>query len=196
MLLIYQKTNCDFGMKIIKYKAIGCIIWAWTLLLVSCKKEEKVIEKGIYNGPLSELHGINMAYTDSAKIMVRMSTETQLTLQNEDKVYPKEVRIFFFDKLGNNTTTLRGDSARFIRSKNLYHIMGRVLVNNQIKNETLQTDEMFWSPDTKKVYTDKPVDIKTPEQVLHGVGMDSNQDFTDYTLRRVTGVLSVKNLPQ
>jgi LPS export ABC transporter protein LptC len=74
--------------------------------------------------------------------------------------------------------------------------MGRVLVNNQIKNETLQTDEMFWSPDTKKVYTDKPVDIKTPEQVLHGVGMDSNQDFTDYTLRRVTGVLSVKNLPQ
>lgn len=183
-------------MKTDKYIAVISVILFWTLTLISCKKEEKIVQKGIYNGPLSELHGINMAYTDSARIMVRMSTETQLTLLNEDKVYPKEVRIFFFDKLGNNTTTLRGDSARFIRSKNLYHIMGRVLVNNQLKNETLQTDEMFWSPDTKKVYTDKPVDIKTPEQVLHGVGMDSNQDFTDYTLRRVTGVLSVKNLPQ
>jgi hypothetical protein len=92
-------------MKTDRYKVAIGVILCWTLTLISCKKEEKIVQKGIYNDPLSELHGINMAYTDSAKIMVKMSTETQLTLQNEDKVYPKEVRIFFFDKLGNNTTT-------------------------------------------------------------------------------------------
>ncbi len=79
--------------------------------------------------------------------------------------------------------------------KNIYHIMGRVLINNQIKHETLTTDELYWNPDTKKIYTDKPVDVKTPEQILHGIGMDSNQDFTEYTLRKVTGVVSVKSLP-
>ena len=166
------------------------------LLLTSCEDDKKVIKKEEYKGPISEVYGINMTYSDSAKLVVRMTTDVQLTMASEDKIFPKEIRVFFFDKFGNNTTKLRGDSARFIRAKNLYRIMGRVQIDNQVKHEVLETPELFWSPDTKKIYTDKRVDIKTPDQVLHGMGMDSNQDFTDYTIRRVTGVVSVKSLPQ
>ena len=166
------------------------------LLLTSCEDDKKVIKKEEYKGPISEVYGINMTYSDSAKLVVRMTTDVQLTMASEDKIFPKEIRVFFFDKFGNNTTKLRGDSARFIRAKNLYRIMGRVQIDNQVKHEVLETPELFWSPDTKKIYTDKRVDIKTPDQVLHGMGMDSNQDFTDYTIRKVTGVVSVKSLPQ
>lgn len=165
-------------------------------LLTSCDDDKKVIKKEEYKGPISEVYGINMTYSDSAKLVVKMTTDVQLTMASEDKIFPKEIRIFFFDKFGNNTTKLRGDSARFIRAKNLYKIMGRVQIDNQIKHEVLETPELFWSPDTKKIYTDKKVDIKTPDQVLHGMGMDSNQDFSDYTIRKVTGVVSVKSLPQ
>jgi LPS export ABC transporter protein LptC len=175
---------------------LGLVLALFLIGLSACKEEQKEIKKMEYKGPVSEIYGINMSFSDSARLVVKMSTEAQLTMVNEDKVYPKEVRVFFFDRLGNNTTTLRGDSARFIRARNIYHIMGRVLINNQVKHETLQTDELFWNPDTKKMYTDKPVDIKTPEQVIHAIGMDSNQDFTEYTLRRVTGTVMVKNLPQ
>jgi LPS export ABC transporter protein LptC len=98
--------------------------------------------------------------------------------------------------MGNNTTKLRGDSAIYLKANNLYRVMGRVEINNQVKNETLATDELFWSPDSKKIYSNKAVDIKTPDQVIHGMGMDSNQDFTEYTIRKVNGVVSVKSLPQ
>jgi len=165
-------------------------------LLTSCDDDKKVIKKEEYKGPISEVYGINMTYSDSAKLVVKMTTDVQLTMASEDKIFPKEIRIFFFDKFGNNTTKLRGDSARFIRVKNLYKIMGRVQIDNQIKHEVLETPELFWSPDTKKIYTDKKVDIKTPDQVLHGMGMDSNQDFSDYTIRKVTGMVSVKSLPK
>ncbi len=164
--------------------------------LTSCEDDKKVVKKEEYKGPISEIYGINMTYSDSARLVVRMTTDVQLTMATEDKIYPKEIRVFFFDKFGNNTTKLRGDSARYIRTKNLYRVMGRVQIDNQVKHEILETPELFWSPDTKKIYTDKQVDIKTPDQVLHGVGMDSNQDFTDYTIRRVNGVVSVKSLPQ
>ncbi len=157
-------------------------------LTFSCKKEEKAVVKQEYKGPLSEIYGINMTYSDSARLVVRMNTEVQLTLANEDKIYPKEVRIFFFDKQGRNNTTLRGDSARFIRNRNIYHIMGRVKVDEQVKQEVIETDEMYWSPDQKRVYTDAPVHIKTPTQTLHGVGMDANQDFTKSTIRKPYGV--------
>ncbi len=173
-----------------------CLLLAVYCLLNSCEDDKKVVKKEEYKGPISEVYGINMTYSDSAKLVVRMTTDVQLTMASEDKIFPKEIRVFFFDKFGNNTTKLRGDSARFIRAKNLYRIMGRVQIDNQVKHEVLETPELFWSPDTKKIYTDKRVDIKTPDQVLHGMGMDSNQDFTDYTIRKVTGVVSVKSLPQ
>ena len=175
---------------------IYCLLPTIYCLLVSCEDDKKVVKKEEYKGPISEVYGINMTYSDSAKLVVRMTTDVQLTMASEDKIFPKEIRVFFFDKFGNNTTKLRGDSARFIRAKNLYRIMGRVQIDNQVKHEVLETPELFWSPDTKKIYTDKKVDIKTPDQVLHGMGMDSNQDFTDYTIRKVTGVVSVKSLPQ
>jgi LPS export ABC transporter protein LptC len=173
-----------------------CLLPIAYCLLISCEDDKKVVKKEEYKGPVSEVYGINMTYSDSAKLVVRMTTDVQLTMASEDKIFPKEIRVFFFDKFGNNTTKLRGDSARFIRAKNLYRVMGRVQIDNQVKHEVLETPELFWSPETKKIYTDKQVDIKTPDQVLHGMGMDSNQDFTDYTIRKVTGVVSVKSLPQ
>lgn len=169
---------------------------SYCLLLTSCEEDKKELKREEYKGPISEVYGINMTYSDSARLVVRMTTDVQLTMASEDKIFPKEIRVFFFDKFGNNTTKLRGDSARFIRAKNLYRIMGKVQIDNQVKHEILETPELFWSPETKKIYTDKAVDIKTPDQVLHGMGMDSNQDFTDYTIRKVTGVVSVKSLPQ
>ena len=180
----------------LKTVAMFCLLSTFSCLLTSCEDDKKVVKKEEYKGPISEVYGINMTYSDSAKLVVRMTTDVQLTMASEDKIFPKEIRVFFFDKFGNNTTKLRGDSARFIRAKNLYRIMGRVQIDNQVKHEILETPELFWSPDTKKIYTDKQVDIKTPDQVLHGMGMDSNQDFTDYTIRKVTGVVSVKSLPQ
>ncbi|MFC0184809.1 LPS export ABC transporter protein LptC [Pseudarcicella hirudinis] len=167
-----------------------------TFLQVSCKEENHKKKIQLYEGPLSELDGINMTYSDSARLIVRMVTEKQLTMPNDDRVYPKEVKIFFYDRLGNETTNLRGDSARYFRSSNLYKVYRHVVINNTLKGETLKTDELIWNPDQKRVYTDKPVDVYTREEVLHGIGMDANQDFTQYTLRRVTGVVSVKNLPQ
>ena len=148
------------------------------------------------SGEYSLVKAANKILIMGPKYLIIKKGEHGALLFHEDKIFPKEIRVFFFDKFGNNTTKLRGDSARFIRAKNLYKIMGRVQIDNQVKHEVLETPELFWSPDTKKIYTDKRVDIKTPDQVLHGMGMDSNQDFSDYTIRKVTGVVSVKSLPQ
>lgn len=194
-LLIFEvfPLNKSYGAK----KTILYPLFSILFLFSACEDDKKDLKKEEYKGPISEVYGINMAYTDSARLVVKMSTEAQLTMANEDKKYPKEVRVFFFDKKGNNTTKLRGDSAIYLKATNLYRIMGRVQINNQVKNEVLETDELFWNPDTKKIYSNKAVDIKTPEQTIHGIGMDSNQDFTQYTIRKISNSqVSVKNLPQ
>jgi len=159
-------------------------------LLAACQDRQEA-SKVNYKGPKSELDGIDMMYSDSARAVVRMVTAKQLTLFNEDRVYPKEVKLFFYDKLGNTTTQIRGDSARFDRVKNYYKLMGHVVIHNPMKGETLRTSEFFWLPDQKKIYTEKPVQIRTKQEVFYGIGMDAAQDFSSYSLRKVTNSVFV-----
>jgi Lipopolysaccharide-assembly, LptC-related len=159
--------------------------------LNACK--EKVAEKDInYIGATREVENVELAYGDSAKVVVKMKTALELDLQNYDAVYPKEVRLFFYDPTGQESTTIRSDSGRYYKSENHYKLMGNILIVDKIKNQNLTTTELIWSPDKKIIYTHKAVDLITPTQILHGMGMQANQDFTQYSLGRSNGVLDVK----
>lgn len=160
------------------------------VLTISCK--EKAIEKEQnYLGPNLEMEGIELSYGDSAQVQVKMKTALELDLQNQDKVYPKEVRLFFYDPEGKESTTIRSDSGRYFKSQNHYKLMGNVLIIDKLKNQNLNTTELIWAPDLKYIYTHKPVDLTTPTQVLHGMGMRANQNFTEYSLGSSSGILNV-----
>ncbi|MFN8357114.1 MAG: LPS export ABC transporter periplasmic protein LptC [Spirosomataceae bacterium] len=158
------------------------------LLLFSCEEENKKSNE-LYKGPDMEIDNIVGYYSDSAKVVVRMETAKQITLQNRDRVYPKEIRLFFFDKLGNETSTLRADSGHFFNDKNEYKVWGKVFVYNKVKQESLQTNELTWTPQNQKVFTDTPVTVKNKDEVLYGKGLTAKQDFSEYVVRSVTGIV-------
>jgi LPS export ABC transporter protein LptC len=161
------------------------------ILFISCK--EKAVEKEEnYNGPTLEIENIELSYGDSARVLVKMKTTIELDLQNQDKVYPKEVKLFFYDEAGAESTTIRSDSGRYFKSMNHYKLMGNVLIVDKVKNQNLTTTELIWSPDKKIIYSNKPVELITPTQTLRGNGMQANQDFTQYSLGRSSGTLNVK----
>jgi LPS export ABC transporter protein LptC len=72
--------------------------------------------------------------------------------------------------------------------------MGNVVVINKQKQEKLTTNELNWNPQTKKVFTEKPVLVqsKLTGESLRGLGLDANQDFSQYSIRKVTGVFNVE----
>jgi LPS export ABC transporter protein LptC len=171
------------------------LLIVWLISLLACSEAKKA-ENLVYKGPKSELSGIDMVYSDSARAVVRMVTESQITTPLEDRIYPKEMKLWFYDKLGNVTSISRGDSAHYFRQTNSYRLMGHVVINNQLKGELIKTDEFTWLPGEKRIFTDKPVSIKTRTDIIHGVGLDAAQDFSTYSLRRVSNsVLTVNELP-
>lgn len=163
--------------------------------IFSCR--EKVDDsKAVYVGPKSELYGIDMVYSDSARKVVRMVTESQLTLASEDRIYPKEMKLWFYDKKGKITSEVRGDSAHFYRQKNTYKLIGHVVIHNIEKGETLKTDEFNWLPVEKRIFTDKAVQLRTRTELVNGVGLDAAQDFSSYSLRQVrNSVVAVEGMP-
>lgn len=170
------------------------------LLLIICtffSCREKVDDsKAFYSGPKSELFGIDMVYSDSARKVIRMVTDVQWTLSTEDRVYPKEVKLWFFDKKGRITSEVRGDSAHYYRVKNTYKLIGHVVIHNIEKEETLKTDEFNWVVTEKRIFTDKAVQLRTRTELVNGVGLDAAQDFSTYSLRQVrNSVVAVEGMP-
>lgn len=164
--------------------------------LTSCTEEKNELKGKIeYLGPVLETDNINVLHTDSGFAKIKMSTARQLKYQNGNEYYPKTVYVTFIDKNMVEYSRLRSDSARYIKSDNLYQMQGNVLVNNTRENQSLATEELFWNPNTRKIYSEKKVVIKTPKENFTALGgMDAEQDFSRYTLRRSRGTVVVDSI--
>lgn len=164
------------------------------LALTGCEEQKPAKRPKPYAGPIEEINDVKMLYSEAAVLRVRMTTAKQYRYQNDNRTYPKTVNILFFGPNGEEVTTLRSDSGRYDKAKDLYTVMGNVVVINKQKQEKLTTDALNWNPQTKKVYTDRPVTVqsKLTGERLKGVGLDANQDFSQYSIRKVTGVFNVE----
>ncbi|MCB0764631.1 MAG: hypothetical protein KDB84_08005, partial [Flavobacteriales bacterium] len=49
-----------------------------------------------------------------------------------------------------------------------------------------------WDQDSGRVHTDKAVRVERGANVIHGQGLDAIEDFSRYTIRRITGVLHLE----
>ena len=159
--------------------------------LVSCAEDSDKKKPIPYKGPIEEVNNVEVLYSEAAIRKVKLTTSKQITFGSEDKIFPKPITVYFYDPLGNPITTLTSDSGRFDKNKNLYKVIGHVLVINTVKGETLKTEELYWNPSTQKVYNEKPVEIILKNgDIYRGIGMDAKQDFSNTVIRKITGILS------
>ena len=164
-------------------------------LLFSCEEEKKPVKSVPYVGPIEEIKDVNLRYSEAALLKVKLTTARQFRYLNDNRKYPDEVHIDFYDPGGQQVvTTLRSDSGRYDRVKDLYTVMGHVVVVNKQKQEKLQTNLLNWNPNTKKVFTENKVIITSQltGEKLYGVGMDADQNFSRYAIRKVSGTFNLE----
>lgn len=166
-----------------------------TSVLYSCEEKKQKAEFIEYFGPVLNIDNLTIVYSDSGRVKVKMSTAKQLKYANQDEKYPKAVYVNFIDKSGVEYSSLRGDSGRYMKDQNLYIIKGNVFFYNRLMQQSMASEELYWNPVSKKVYSDKKVTIKTPrESIVATGGMDATEDFSRYSLRKARGTFRVDSL--
>lgn len=160
------------------------------LLLCSCQTPE-VAKPVVYNGPSSEAEGVESYYTENDKVQVKLVAAKILEFQNGDREFPEGIYIERYDESGKLISTLRANSAFYFKEEDKWRGRGKVEVKNIEKDEQLTTEELFWKPNTRKIFTDKFVTIKRQSNVMFGTGLDADQDLTSSTLNHVEGEFDV-----
>jgi LPS export ABC transporter protein LptC len=164
-----------------------------TLVTLGCGDDLKDpdMEKK-FTGPFRETENVLTLYSDSAKVLIKLQAPVQEDYENGDVIFPKGINVEFYEQGGAVTSTLRADYGKQERNKDLYYVRGNVVVHNLVKQEKLETEELYWNKNKAQIYTDKFVKITTPEEILMGHGLQANQDFSSYKIKKVTGVFSLQ----
>ena len=146
-----------------------------------------------YKGPLSEAENVELYYSENDQVKVKMTADLLYEFENGDREFPKGVYMEFFDETGNMESTLKANHAFYFKKDDQWRGRGKVEVKNILKNEQLNTEELFWKPREKKIFNDVFVTIKRQGDVLYGEGMEANQDMTDYFIKKPVGDFEVKD---
>lgn len=187
----------DIGKAIVNAMAFFCsnsmkaASFALLVLLTSCG-DTGTSEILIYDGPVREAENVEHYYAENGIIKVRMVAEQLFELQNGDRQFPKGIYLEFFDETGRIESTLRANQAFFIKEEEVWRGVGNVEVINMLKQEQLNTEELFWKPKDQRIYTDKFVTIRMQSDVIYGEGLEAAQDMSSYRILKPKGTLQVK----
>jgi lipopolysaccharide export system protein LptC len=92
-------------------------------------------------------------------------------------LFPKGIRVFGYAEDGRLETTIVSQKARHDKAqgKELWSVFGNVVVKNHFKQETMETDTLYWDGKVKEIWTDCYVKMYSPSGLLQGYGMRSDE---------------------
>lgn len=119
-------------------------------------------------------------------------------LRHEESVpyieFTKTLHTDFFDDSLRIESKLDAHYGRYMETESKVYLRDSVVVFNT-KGDTLYCNELYWdrSKTGKEFYTDKPVRIRTPSQIIDGDGLDAPQDFKSWHIINGRGTVRVSS---
>ena len=176
----------------------------WLMLLLpvlfwSCendlKKVRQISSKEV-NKPVETTIGVDVIYSDSAKVKARMTAPIMLNhtaTKTEPSYYemPKGVHIDFYDPKLKLISTV---TAEYAITKNLNKIIelhqNVVVVND--KGDTFKSEELIWDQTGKRFYSNKYSTLnKTDGSFINGSTFRCNEDLSEPEFNQGTGTIYV-----
>lgn len=146
--------------------------------------------------PTQQGKGITMLYTDSAKLKMIIKAPVTLTFEKDVKetfmVMPNGVTIDFYNDKEKSETTLKANYGIYYPDSKRMEVKYNVEVVNK-NGDKLSTEHLIWDEAKKKITSDAFVKIATAKEIIMGKGLESNQDFTQYQIKEVTGTIQLNN---
>ena len=157
--------------------------WAVAFVVYSCSnKLSEAAHLDLEETPLQTVDSLFMVQTRDGGLKMRVEADIMERYENDTSSYelfPKGLHVFAYSEDDQLETVLHSNNAKHFKSKKgareFWSAFGNVTVQNIVKQQTLQTDTLYWDQAKKEIYTDCYVRMFTPDDFMQGYGMRSDE---------------------
>ena len=174
-------------------RSLGCWLAA-VLTVAGCRNslEEVSDFETLDNGPAQTIDGADMEYSEDGVPTHRLrATHMERTAEEEAGW---DVRGGFdlevLDDAGGRGAVLHAQEGRFEEASKHLIARGGVRLVGPL-GDTLLTELLYWSADSDRVHTPARVEVRTPEGILRGTGLESDARFERYRILKPTGTFVI-----
>jgi len=167
------------------------------LLLSACENsldDIKKVSSDEENKPISRSTGVDVIYSDSAKVKAHMTAPLMIASNDAVKPYtemPKGVKVIFYDDNLKEKGVITADYAIRHDKEEIIEFRKNVVATNS-EGEVFKSEELIDDQKNKKLYSNKPVQITmTNGNVMNGTGFNSNESLYPWHIDQSTGVFHV-----
>ncbi len=148
--------------------------------------------------PSTQGKGVTMIYTDSAALKMIMKAPKMLVFDKNVSepftIMPEGILVSFYNDSAKISHTLKANYAIHYKNSNRMEAKYNVEVVNK-NGEKLNTEHLVFDERKKgrEISSDVFVKITTAKEIIMGKGLESNNDFTKYQIKEVTGTIQLKD---
>lgn len=156
---------------------------AVAFILFSCKSSLSKADKlDLSKTPLQAVDSMYLVQTKNGKIEMRVVTASMQHFDNDSLSYdyfPEGINVYAYTEDEVLESTIVSDEASHITKKGskeeIWKAFGNVVVKNIVKHQTMESDTIYWDQTNKEIYTDCYVRLYSPEGLIQGYGMRSDE---------------------
>lgn len=132
--------------------------------------------------------------SDSGITRYRIKAKKWLVFDKADTPYwefPQGIYLEKFNMDLKADAVVEADYAHYNEPAQRWTLRGNVKAIN-LEGEQFETPLLYWDQKSESVYSDSSIVITREVSIIQGIGFRSNQEMTQYTILRPTGVFPIK----
>ncbi len=165
----------------------------FAFFFISCGEKKIEPSVSIAEGdslPSQESWGDTIYFTEQGKLQAILESRHLKEYSDLKTKYLDTIKVRFYKGKGKNpSSVLTANHAEINDKSNKMIARGNVVVKSG-NGRTLKTPELIWLNKKNKIYSDKSVWIADSNEVIEGVGFESDKELNNYVIRKITLITS------
>lgn len=144
--------------------------------------------------PQVEAKQFETLYTDSGKVRFHIKAPKLLQFETEGQTYlefPEGIELVKYDEKQTVISSITADYAKKFEKEEKWEAKNNVIATNA-QGDTLKTEHLIWEEKQEIIYTEEFVRIIRPDQIITGIGFQSDQAMQNWRIKNPRGTIYIE----
>jgi LPS export ABC transporter protein LptC len=180
----------------IKRHKIAALLCGAALLFFGCVNDIETIKafSSTETLPVIQAENYETTFTDSGVVRFFLKTPELLRFESEGQSFVEFPQGLELVKYDNNRQIISRITARYAKQfvkDNRWEAKNDVVAVN-MAGDTLKTEHLIWDERNGKIYSEQYVKIVRPDQIITGIGFESDQSMQNWRIKNPRGTIYVQ----